>query len=134
MLQRRLGLVLFASALWGQQADRVLEIRTYTLKPGTRDHFHQLVVHDSLPMLARWKVDVVAFGPSLHDKDSYFLMRSFPSVEERDRVEDRFYGSDEWRKGPREAILADIKEYTTVVLPVDTATLEGLRRIHKPKK
>jgi hypothetical protein len=134
MLKRTLGLILFASALWGQQADRVLEIRTYTLKPGTRDHFHQLVVRDSLPMLERWKIDVVAYGHSLHDKDSYFLMRSFPSVAERDRVEDRFYGSNEWKKGPREAILADIKEYTTVVLPVDAATLERLRTIHKPKK
>ena len=50
---------------------------------------------------------------SLHDNDSYFLMRAFPSVEERQRSEDAFYGSDEWRKGPREAILAAIDSYTT---------------------
>ena len=31
-------------------------------------------------MLRRWKVDVVAYGPSLHDSDSYYLMRAFPSV------------------------------------------------------
>ena len=107
--------------------DGVVEIRSYNLKPGTRDRFHQLFLREALPMLQRWKVDVVAYGPSLHDDDSYYLMRSFPSVRERQESEDAFYGSEEWRKGPREAILADIVSYTTIVIRLDTATVEGLR-------
>ncbi|HYE87403.1 MAG TPA: nuclear transport factor 2 family protein [Vicinamibacterales bacterium] len=79
-------------------------------------------------MLKRWKVDVVGYGPSLHDKDSYFLMRSFAGVEQRQREEDAFYGSQEWIQGPRERILADIDSYTTIVITVDTATLHGLRK------
>ena len=31
-------------------------------------------------------------------------------------------------KGPREATLADIKDYTTVVIRLDDATIQGLRR------
>lgn len=110
------------------QASRVVEIRSYNLKPGTRDRFHRLVEREALPMLRRWKVDVVAYGPSLHDSDSYYLMRSFASLEDRQRSEDAFYGSDEWQQGPREAILADIESYTTVVIRLDDATLRGLRR------
>jgi NIPSNAP len=105
----------------------MVEIRGYSLKPGTRDRFHQLFLREALPMLRRWKIDVVAYGPSLHDKDSYYLMRSFASVDDRARSEDAFYGSDEWRKGPREAVLADIESYTTIVVPLDEATLDGLR-------
>lgn len=78
-------------------------------------------------MLTRWGFDVVAYGPSLHDADSFYVLRFFPSVEERQRLEDAFYGSEEWRKGPREAVLADIESYTDVVLPVDGTTLCGLR-------
>lgn len=110
----------------------LVEIRSYNLKPGTRDRFHQLFRTDALPMLRRWKIDVVGYGPSLHDHDSYFLMRSFPGVEARERTEDAFYGSEEWRQGPREAILACIESYTTVVLRVDEATLRGLRRSAEP--
>jgi len=106
---------------------RVLEIRSYALKPGTRDRFHALVERDALPMLRRWNIDVVAYGPSLHDADSYYLMRAFSSVEERQRTEDAFYGSEEWRQGPREAVLAAIGSYTTAVTRVDDATLRGLR-------
>jgi ketosteroid isomerase-like protein len=110
------------------QASTVVEIRSYNLKAGTRHRFHQLFLREALPMLQRWNVDVVAYGPSLHDRDSYYLMRAFPSVDDRQRSEDAFYGSDEWWKGPREAILADIDSYTTIVIRVDDTTLRGLRR------
>lgn len=80
-------------------------------------------------MLKRWKVDVVGYGPSLHDKDSYFLMRAFDGVEPRQKSEDAFYGSEEWIKGPREGILADIDSYTTIVITIDPATLNGLRKV-----
>jgi hypothetical protein len=112
-----------------QKGKRVIEIRSYNLKPGTRDRFHQRFIQESLPLLQRFKVDVVAYGPSLHDADSYFLMRSYSSLEDRQRSEDSFYGSDEWKKGPREAVMADIESYTTVVVEVDDITLEGLRRL-----
>jgi hypothetical protein len=40
----------------------VVEIRTYKLRPGSGDAFHRTVVEESVPMLQRWGVDVVAFG------------------------------------------------------------------------
>jgi len=110
------------------ETNRVVEIRSYNLKPGTRERFHQRFLSEALPMLERFEVDVVGYGPSLHDADSYYLMRSFASIEERERSEDAFYGSEEWRLGPREAVLADIDSYTTVVVRLDDATLAGLRR------
>lgn len=106
-----------------------IEIRSYALKPGTRDEFHRLFLAEALPMLQRWEVDVVAHGPSLHDSDSYFLMRRYDSLAQREESENAFYGSDEWRQGPREAILALIENYTEVVLEVDEATLQGLRAV-----
>jgi ketosteroid isomerase-like protein len=121
-----------AVALWTAlvpETGRAVEIRSYNLKPGSRDRFHQRFVSEALPMLERFRVDVVAYGPSLHDADSYFLVRSFPGLEERERMEDAFYGSEEWRKGPREAVLADIESYTTIVVHLDDATLAGLRNL-----
>ena len=111
-----------------QPSRRVVEIRSYNLKPGTRDRFHQLFLKEALPMLKRWKVDVIAHGPSLHDEDSYFLMRGFNGVDIRQKEEDAFYGSEEWIKGPRERVLADIDSYTTIVLELDEAAVRGLRR------
>lgn len=108
--------------------NRIVEIRSYNLKSGTRANFHRMFVEESLPMLKRWGVDVVAFGPSPHDDDSYYLIRAYQDLADRQRSQDEFYGSDEWRKGPREPLLAMIDTYTSVVLEVDEATLRGLRR------
>ena len=96
----------------------VVEIRTYKLVPGTGAEFHRIFVEESLPMLQRWGVEVVAFGGSLDDEDSYCLIRAYSSIEELERSQDAFYGSDEWRSGPREAIVSRIESSISAVLPV----------------
>lgn len=104
-----------------------IEIRSYNLKPGTRHEFHRLFIKQAFPMLQRRDMDVVAYGPSLHDENSYYLMRRFESLVHREESENAFYSSDEWRQGPREAIVSLIENYTEVVLEVDEVTLRGLR-------
>lgn len=108
---------------------RVVEIRSYLLRPGTRPAFHRLMTQQALPMLGRWQVDVVAHGPSLHDDNSYYLIRAYRDVAQRDSSQDAFYGSDEWRHGPREAILALIVNFTSVVMPLDDHGMDALRRL-----
>ncbi len=107
---------------------RAVEIRSYNLKPGRRLEFHRLASERAVPMLRRWKIDVVAYGPSPHDDTSYYLIRAYEDMADRERCEDAFYGSDEWRQGPRDAILALIEGYTTIVLDLDDAAVKSLRR------
>ena len=105
-----------------------VEIRSYNLKPGTREEFHRLFLEQAFPMLKRWNVDVVAYGLSLHDENSYYLIRRFDSLAHREERENAFYGSDEWRQGPREAIIACIENYTEFVFKLDEVTVQGLRK------
>lgn len=106
---------------------KVIEIRSYNLVPESRSGFHKLFTEQALPMLKRWNVDVVAFGPSPHDESSYYLIRAYANLDDRQRSQDAFYGSDEWIQGPREPILACIESHTSIVLTVEEPTLEGLR-------
>jgi Domain of unknown function (DUF4440)/NIPSNAP len=118
------NLLLFAfgmvSSIASAYAQQVVEIRSYTLKPGTRDSFHQLVIDRSLPMLNRWKIRYLGYGPSLQEDSSYYLIRTYPSLESRQASEEAFYSSPEWKQGPREAIVSKILYYTTVILPADS--------------
>ena len=108
---------------------RMVEIRSYNLKPGTREEFHRLVLELSLPLLKRWGVDAVAFGPSLHDKDSYYLIRAYKSLADRASSHEAFYGSPDWRQGPREAIISLIDADTSVVIEMDESTINALRKM-----
>lgn len=108
--------------------NHLIEIRSIALKPGTRQEFHQLYITEALPRLKRWNFDVVAHGPSLHDENSYYVIRRFDSLAQREQSEDAYYSSDDWRKGPREAILALMENYTDVVFELDEITVQGLRK------
>ena len=108
--------------------NHLIEIRTINLKPGRRDEFHRLYIEEALPLLKRWNFDVVAHGPSLHDENSYYVIRRFDSLTQREQMEDTYYASDDWRQGPREAILALMENYTDIVFELDEVTVQGLRR------
>ena len=109
-----------------------VEIRSYNLKPGRRAEFHRLFLEEAYPMLQRWNVDVVAYGPALHDENSYYLMRRFDSLAQREESENKFYNSAEWRQGPREAVIACIENYVEVVLGLAETTVQGLRAAQAP--
>ena len=79
-------------------------------------------------LLKRWNFDVVAHGLSLHDENSYYVIRRFDSLAQREQSEDAYYASDDWRQGPRERILALIENYTDIVLELDEDTVQRLRK------
>lgn len=112
--------------------NQIIEIRSYNLKTGMGQAFHKLVMEESIPMLKRWNIDTLAFGPSLHDKDSYLLIRSYKDLADCQQSLEAFYGSDEWKQGPEEAIIALIDNYTTVVVPVDVTLVNSLKSINLP--
>jgi hypothetical protein len=107
--------------------NHIIEIRSLNLKPGSREEFHRLYIEKALPLLKRWDFDVVAHGPSLHDENTYYVARLYDSLAQREQMEDAYYASDDWRKGPREAMLALIESYTDVVFEADDVTVQGLR-------
>jgi len=65
-------------------------------------------------------------------------VRSFASLDDRTRSEEAFYGSKEWTDRPRDAVLAAIETYSTVVVHVDGETLKAVRGLtptdHTPSK
>jgi NIPSNAP protein len=94
----------------------MIEILILNLRPGTRDEFHELYVKESLPLQKKWNIEVVAHGPSLHDDNSYYVVRSFKNLDDRERLQNAFYNSDDWQKGPRTAILSKAEHMATVVI------------------
>lgn len=106
---------------------RVVEIRSYKLKPGSGARFHHLVTHQSMPLLRGRNMEVVAFGPSLHDPDAYFLVRAYDSLEQLRSSQEAFYSSDAWRNGPRQSIIELIESDWNIVLRLSPQALAAMR-------
>lgn len=105
---------------------RVLEIRTYRLKPGMGEAFHRLMQTRCLPLLRAWGMDVVRAGPCRLEAEGYVLLRAFEDAGHLQASQDAFYGSDGWRLGPREEVLACIEMYCSVVLELEEAAIRAI--------
>lgn len=105
---------------------RVLDVRTYELVPGGGAEFDRLFREHSLPMLERLGIDVVCYGSSVDDDDTYYLIRAFASAARRDEQLDSFYGSDEWRHNHREAVLALIASHHVVLIELTTTARRAI--------
>ncbi len=106
---------------------KTVEILQYTLHKGTGATFHSIMQEISVPLHKRHKIDVVSFGNSLHDLDSYYLIRAFESAENMNTVLDLFYASADWRNGPRESIINCIETCIKTVMKLPQVSVDGLR-------
>lgn len=107
--------------------DLVVEIRAYRLKSGQRASFHEALVDGSLAMLHDHGIRVVRFGPSLHDDDSYVLIRAFASIDDRIQQEEAFYGSERWLKEYDDRVMAMIDSYITNVITLSASTVDAMQ-------
>ena len=80
-------------------------------------------------MLHRHRITVVGYGPSAHDADSYFLMRAYPSLEEREKALQDFYGSEEWAKRFNDTVMGMIESYNTIVLESSSPAIRTIAKL-----
>jgi hypothetical protein len=111
-----------------EPGSRVLDLRTYKLVAGGAEQFDRIFRQRVLPMLERFGIEVVGYGPSLDGGDLYYLMRAFGSATLREEQLDAFYGSEEWRQEHRDAVLALIETYHTLLIDFPPA----IRDVSRP--
>jgi hypothetical protein len=110
---------------------KLLEIRIYRLKPNTMSLFHHLVHSQSVPMLRAKGMDVVAYGQSNHEEETYFLARSYANREALEKEQTDFYGAEEWKTGPRNQIVACIDTYMNTLLWVSEEGIASMRELNQ---
>lgn len=107
--------------------NRVVEFRVFRLHRGRREEFATRFEAHLLPLHRRLGIELVSWGPSLHDQDSYFVIRVHPSVETRQEAMDSLFGSDEWLMNQEEEVLGMIESYNTCVVEACEPLIEAMR-------
>ena len=93
----------------------IVEVRSYRIKPGRRDEFVRFFETRSVPALRAHGMKVLGPLLDLENPNKFVWLRSFPSLEERDRMRDAFYSSALW-KDELEAIAMPLIESYDVIL------------------
>ncbi|HJR73106.1 MAG TPA: NIPSNAP family protein [Luteimonas sp.] len=105
---------------------KLVEIRTYKLKPGAAERF-LVAFENALPLVRASGMDVIAFGRSDHEHESFYLIRAYDDREQLEQQQEAFYSSDAWRKGPREPLVDCLEDYLNTLLWMSETSLEDLR-------
>jgi hypothetical protein len=106
---------------------KIVELLQYTLNPGTGWDFHNIMKEQSVPLHIASGMDIVAFGNSEHDEDSYYLIRAYDDLRHLKESQEAFYSSDGWKNGPRTAIIERIKVSVKSVITLNSKTIDSLR-------
>jgi hypothetical protein len=74
----------------------VVELRQYTLHPGQRDVLVDLFDREFVETQEAVGMAILGQFRDLDDPDRFVWLRGFPSLNERDRMKDAFYGGRFW--------------------------------------
>ena len=93
----------------------IIEVRSYRVKPGRRAEFIRLFETRAVPALKANGMNVTGPFLDVENPNKFVWLRSFPSLEERDRMKNIFYESDLW-KNELEAIAMPMLDSYDVIL------------------
>ena len=93
----------------------IVEVRSYRIKPGRRAEFIHLFETRAVPALRAHGMKVTGPFLDVENPNKFVWLRSFPSLEERDRMKDAFYEGELW-KNELEAIAMPMIESYDVIL------------------
>jgi hypothetical protein len=94
----------------------IIEMRTYKLKPGTRERFLEIFRTKSMP--AHAEIGMKILGPflSIEDPDTFFFMRGFPDLASREPMKAQFYEGELWKNELENVLMPMIEKYDVVLV------------------
>ena len=100
----------------------IVEIRTYTTKPGLRQRFLDLFETRTRPL--QLSIGMGIIGPWIDQEhpDRFVWLRTFPSMDERERMKRELYEGAEWT-GELEALMMPmLEDFTSVLTEIEGGT------------
>src|SRR5262245_35184649 len=93
----------------------IVEVRSYRIKPGRRAEFIKQFETRAIPALRAHGMKVLGPLLDVENPNKFVWLRIFPSLSERDRMTDEFYGGELW-KNELEAIAMPMLDSYDVIL------------------
>ena len=106
----------------------IVEIRTYRTKPGRRADFVDLFEKRAGPTQVSLGMKLIGPLLDLENPDAFVWLRSFPSLEERDRLKEAFYEGALW-KNELEVLVMPKVETPSSMTPLKVNWVPAISRV-----
>ena len=93
----------------------IVEVRSYRIKPGRREEFINFFETRAVPALRSYGMTILGPLLDLENPNKFVWLRSFPSLEDRERMRDAFYGSELWKNELEEIAMPMLESYDVIL-------------------
>jgi heme-degrading monooxygenase HmoA len=93
----------------------IVEVRSYRIKPGRREEFIELFETRAVPALRSHGMKIMGPLLDVENPNKFVFLRSFPSLEERERMRDEFYGGELWKNELEGIAMPMIDSYDVIL-------------------
>jgi hypothetical protein len=107
----------------------IVEVRSYRIKPGRRAEFIEFFETRSIPALRSRGMKVLGSLLDLENPNKFVWLRSFPSLEERDRIKNDFYEGELWKNELEAIAMPMIDSYDVILCETSSGYVS-----HRPRE
>ena len=93
----------------------IVEVRAYRIKPGLRAEFIEFFLHRAVPAQQQLGIQIVGPMIDVENPNKFVFLRSFPSLDARDRMKDEFYEGELWKKELEGIAMPMIESYDVIL-------------------
>jgi hypothetical protein len=93
----------------------IVEVRSYRIKPGRRAEFIELFETRAVPALRSHGMKILGPLLDVENPNKLVWLRSFPSLEERDRMKAVFYEGELWKNELESIAMPMIDSYDVIL-------------------
>jgi len=106
----------------------IVEVRSYRIKPGRRAEFIEFFENRSIPALRSHGMKVLGPLLDLENPNKFVWLRSFPSLGERDRMNNDFYEGELWKNELEAIAMPMIDSYDVILCETSSGYVSDLSR------
>lgn len=89
----------------------IVEVRSYRIKPGRRADFIHFFETRAVPALNSHGMKILGPLLDLENPDKFVWLRSFPSLDERERMKAAFYEGELWKNELESIAMTMLESY-----------------------
>ncbi len=93
----------------------IVEVRSYRIKPGRRAEFIRFFETRCIPALRSHGMQILGPMLDVENPNKFVFLRSFPSLEERDRMKAAFYEGELWKNELEGIAMPMIDSYDVIL-------------------
>ncbi len=103
----------------------IVEVRTYTTKAGLRQRFIVLFETRTKPLQQSLGIGVAGPWIDQEHPDRFLWLRTFPSLDERERMKRALYDGAEWTGELEQLMMPMLADFTSIQVEMAEADLPG---------